>query len=82
MIIRSIQDVAEHWLCAQRCAKLWKGNGAQGLCRHEADGLLGVRTSHQVKSAQCIRGKDCVSSVDTQRTHTSSKLQLPGRRGV
>ena len=42
----------------------------------------GVRTSDQAKSAQCRRGKVCVSSVDTQRTHTSSELQLPGRRGV
>lgn len=41
MIIQSIHDVAEHWLCAQCCAKLWKGSDAQRLCCHEADGLLG-----------------------------------------
>ena len=39
-----------------------------------------VRTSDQAKSAECRRGKGCVSSVDTQRTHTSSELQLLGRR--
>ena len=41
MTINSIHDIMERRLCARCCAELWKGNGAQGLRRHEVDGLLG-----------------------------------------
>lgn len=74
MVIQSIHDVTELWLCAQCCAKLWKGSGAQRLCRREADGLLGG--AHKRPGKICSVHK----RVDTQRTHTSSELQLPERR--
>lgn len=70
MIIQSIHDVAEHWLCAQCCAKLWKGSDAQRLCCHEADGLLGGAHKRPGKICSVQKRESlCVLCRHTKDTH-------------